>query len=76
MKCWFTLTHSVRDAAAEVLKDFAAAGGHQMFVFTCHKHLVSLFTEMGADVRLLPDTPQQGKAKIHNGSFPGGMSGS
>ena len=50
-------------AAAEVLKDFAAAGGHQMFVFTCHKHLVSLFTEMGADVRLLPDTPQQGKAK-------------
>ena len=50
-------------AAAEVLKDFAAAGGHQIFLFTCHKHLVSLFTEIGAEVRLLPDTPQQGKAK-------------
>jgi uncharacterized protein YhaN len=50
-------------AAAEVLKDFAAAGGHQIFLFTCHKHLVSLFTEIGAEVRLLPDTPQQGKGK-------------
>ena len=54
-------------ATAEVLKDFAAAGGHQIFLFTCHKHLVSLFTEMGADVRLLPDAPQHGKAKSEKG---------
>tara|TARA_E500000331_G_C16743253_1_gene491936 strand:- start:229 stop:516 length:288 start_codon:yes stop_codon:yes gene_type:complete len=54
-------------ATAEVLKDFAASGGHQIFLFTCHKHLVSLFTEMGADVRLLPDAPQHGKAKSEKG---------
>ena len=49
-------------AAAELLKDFASAGGHQIFMLTCHKHLVSLFTELGADVRMLPDVHAQGKA--------------
>ena len=42
--------------AVELLRDYAAAGPHQIFFFTCHKHLVNLFTEMGAEVRLLPET--------------------
>ena len=55
-------------AAAELLKEFALAGGHQIFMFTCHKHLVSLFTELGADVRLLPDTHAHEKVKKAKGA--------
>ncbi len=42
--------------AVTLLQEFASAGGHQIFFFTCHKHLVTLLTEMGAEVRLLPET--------------------
>ena len=49
-------------AAAKLLKDFAASGDHQIIMLTCHQHLVSIFTELGADVRLLPDVYSHGKA--------------
>lgn len=40
-------------AAASLLRDFAR-GGHQLLVFTCHDHLMSLFKSLGVDVCLLP----------------------
>ena len=55
-------------AAAELLKEFALAGGHQIFMFTCHKHLVNLFTELGADVRLLPDAYPHEKVRKAKGT--------
>lgn len=36
-------------AAATVLRDFAETG-HQLFVFTCHEHIVKLFRELQVDV--------------------------
>ena len=38
--------------AAEVLKEFAAAG-HQLLLFTCHEHVWNMFRELGADCRRL-----------------------
>lgn len=40
-------------AAVDVLCDFAH-GGHQLLVFTCHHHIVKLFQQAGAEVRILP----------------------
>lgn len=40
-------------AAAALLRDFAA-GGHQLLVFTCHDHILSLFKSLDVDVRRLP----------------------
>ncbi|HLA85552.1 MAG TPA: AAA family ATPase [Thermoguttaceae bacterium] len=40
-------------AAADVLRDFAHRG-HQLLVFTCHDHIVSLFKSLDVDVRRLP----------------------
>ena len=41
-------------AAVGVLGQFARAG-HQLLVFTCHRHLAEMFRAAGADVRELPD---------------------
>jgi len=41
-------------AAAVVLRDFAKAG-HQLFVFTCHEHIMKLFKAMKVEIRRLPD---------------------
>jgi uncharacterized protein YhaN len=41
-------------ATAAVLRDFAAAG-HQLFVFTCHEHIVKLFKSLRVQVTRLPD---------------------
>ncbi len=40
-------------AAAEVLLDFAHAG-HQLLVFTCHRHVMDIFGQLAVDVRTLP----------------------
>lgn len=40
-------------AAAEVMRDFAAAG-HQMLVFTCHEHIQKLFKSLKVSVDVLP----------------------
>jgi len=42
------------EAAASVLVDFARAG-HQMLVFTCHEHIVKLFSGLGVEVQTLPE---------------------
>ena len=41
-------------ATAAVLRDFAAAG-HQLFVFTCHEHIVKLFKSLRVQITRLPD---------------------
>ena len=40
-------------AAAEVLVDFARAG-HQVFIFTCHDHIMRVFQDHDAELRDLP----------------------
>lgn len=40
-------------AAVEALADFAGSG-HQVFVFTCHEHIETMFRRAGADARRLP----------------------
>jgi len=40
-------------AAAEVLRDFAAAG-HQILLFTCHEHIFKLFKSLKAAAQALP----------------------
>ena len=40
-------------AAAELLRDFAAAG-HQLLVFTCHAHVFELFRSLGVAAAELP----------------------
>lgn len=39
--------------AAKVLTEFASAG-HQVLVFTCHEHILSIFKKLSADCRRLP----------------------
>lgn len=39
--------------AAKVLTEFAAEG-HQLLVFTCHEHILSIFKKLSADCRRLP----------------------
>ncbi len=41
------------DAAAEVLRDFAAEG-HQLLVFTCHEHIFKLFKTLKVTTQVLP----------------------
>ncbi len=50
-------------AAAAVLRDFAAEG-HQLLVFTCHEHILKLFTALRAPVARLPDNAGDGPAVI------------
>ena len=40
-------------AAAEVLTEFARSG-HQMFIFTCHDHIVRVFQDLDVELRDLP----------------------
>jgi hypothetical protein len=40
-------------AAVDVLREFVRAG-HQVFVFTCHEHIASLFRRAQVSVRALP----------------------
>jgi uncharacterized protein YhaN len=40
-------------AAADVLVEFARQG-HQLFMFTCHEHIMQIFQSASAEVRLLP----------------------
>ncbi len=40
-------------AAAEVLRDFSYAG-HQILLFTCHRHMMELFQAANVAVRVLP----------------------
>jgi hypothetical protein len=49
-------------AASRVLRDFADLG-HQIFVFTCHEHIVKMFKAIKAEVRELPDCRQSQKVK-------------
>ncbi|MBN2578422.1 MAG: hypothetical protein JXB10_05475, partial [Pirellulales bacterium] len=49
-------------AAAEVLRDFAAAG-RQLLVFTCHEHIESLFARLGVPRSRLP-SPADGGAVL------------
>jgi uncharacterized protein YhaN len=46
-------------AAAEVLRDFAAAG-HQLLVFTCHEHISRLFKSLRVPVSQLPSNAEPG----------------
>lgn len=46
-------------AAAAVLRDFAAAG-HQLFVFTCHEHILNLFKSLRVPVGRLPRNGERG----------------
>ena len=41
-------------ATARVLRDFAKSG-HQMFVFTCHQHIMKMFKALKVEIRQLPD---------------------
>ncbi|MCC6124341.1 MAG: AAA family ATPase [Pirellulales bacterium] len=50
-------------AAAEVLRDFAAAG-HQLLVCTCHEHIEKIFALLGAPSNRLPAAFQPGGATI------------
>lgn len=45
------------EAAAELLRDFAAAG-HQVLVFTCHEHILQRFESLQVAVCRLPDNAQ------------------
>jgi hypothetical protein len=49
--------------AAEVFRDFAAAGG-QILVFTCHEHIIEIFGRLGMEVRLLPSN-SRANAVVH-----------
>ena len=42
------------EAAAVVLRDFAAAG-HQVLVFTCHEHILQMFKSLRVPTSRLPD---------------------
>lgn len=50
-------------AAAEVLRDFAAAG-HQLLVCTCHEHIEKIFASLGAPMNRLPGASHAGGAVI------------
>ncbi len=50
-------------AAAEVLRDFAAAG-HQLLVFTCHEHIAKIFARLESPLSCLPSAFQPGGAVI------------
>ena len=47
------------EAAAAVLRDFAAAG-HQVLVFTCHEHMLRMFQSLKVPAGRLPDAREAG----------------
>ncbi|MGD0517044.1 MAG: AAA family ATPase [Thermoguttaceae bacterium] len=50
-------------AAAAVLRDFAAAG-HQLLVFTCHRHISNIFASLGVPVGHMPGEAATGRTLI------------
>jgi len=49
--------------AAQTLKTFAEMG-HQVFMFTCHKHIAEIFQEIDVQVRRLPPQGVVGRATV------------
>lgn len=56
-------------AAAGVLLDFAKHG-HQVLLFTCHDHIVTLFQQMGVNVCELSRTAKEGGKVIQRVALP------
>jgi uncharacterized protein YhaN len=50
-------------AAAAVLRDFAAAG-HQVLIFTCHRHISNIFASLGVPVGHMPGEAAAGRTLI------------
>ena len=50
-------------SAAKTLMRFAQ-GGHQVLMFTCHQHIVEMFSEIGVEVRVMPPHGSPGRAAI------------
>ena len=49
--------------AARTLKTFAELG-HQVMMFTCHQHIVDIFHDIEAEVRLMPMQGRPGRATV------------
>ncbi len=49
--------------AARTLKTFAELG-HQVMMFTCHQHIVDIFHDINAEVRLMPPQGRPGRATV------------
>ncbi len=49
--------------AARTLKTFAELG-HQVMMFTCHQHIVDIFHNIDAEVRLMPAQGHPGRATV------------
>ncbi len=49
--------------AARTLKTFAELG-HQVMMFTCHQHIVDIFHDIEAEVRLMPPQGRPGRANV------------
>ena len=48
------------EAAADVLRDFAAAG-HQLLVCTCHEHIEKIFAQLNVPLNRLPSAFAAGR---------------
>ena len=69
------------DRAAHAAKtlDAFAKRGHQVLMFTCHRHIVEIFQSIGVETRIMPPHGQPGRAEISDApittpSVPGGTS--
>lgn len=49
--------------AARTLKTFAELG-HQVMMFTCHRHIVDIFHDIDVEVRLMPAQGKPGRATV------------
>lgn len=54
--------------AARTLQTFAELG-HQVMMFTCHKHIVDIFHNIDAQVRLMPPQGKPGRATVLEAEF-------
>ena len=54
------------DRAAHAAKtlDAFAKRGHQVLMFTCHRHIVEIFQSIGVETRVMPPHGQPGRAEI------------
>lgn len=52
-------------AAAAVLREFAAAG-HQLLIFTCHEHILKLFSSLKVPVSRLPSNTEAGQVVLED----------
>jgi hypothetical protein len=55
--------------AARTLKTFAELG-HQVMMFTCHQHIVDIFHDINAEVRLMPPQGRPGRANVLHAPEP------